>query len=68
MNARKLERIYQQTITKGNENPIIQYVTGLTLKRMAAIDGHRINQTTEGHAIEPGEIYAISKFGVFRAD
>lgn len=68
MNARKLERIYQQTITKGNENPLIQYVTGLTLKRLAAIEGHKINQTTEGHPIEPHEIYCISKFGVFRAD
>ena len=35
---------------------------------MAAINGHRINQTTEGHPIEPGEYYEISKNGVFRID
>jgi hypothetical protein len=68
MRALKLERIYQDTITKGNENPLIQYVTGFTLKRMGAMGGHKINQTTEGHPIEPGEVYCISKHGVFRVD
>jgi hypothetical protein len=68
MNARRIERIYSKTITKGNDNPMIQYVTGTTLKRMAAIAGRQINQTTEGHVIAPDEVYAISKHGIFLID
>jgi hypothetical protein len=67
MQADKIENIYRKTMRLGKSEEI-QYVSGLTLRRMAAIAGHRLTVTTEGHAIHPSELYAISVSGIYRVD
>lgn len=68
MQADKIETLYRKLVRQGQREEI-QYVSGATLRRMAIIAGHRLSvTTTEGHAIQPAELYAISASGIYRVD
>lgn len=67
MQADKIETLYRKLVRQGQREEI-QYVSGSTLRRMAAIARHRLTVTTEGHAIQPEELYAISVSGIYRVD
>jgi hypothetical protein len=67
MRADEIERIYRKMVAKGQPE-IIQYVSGSTLRRMASMAGKRLDVTTEGHPIQPDEVYSVSVAGIFRID